>query len=71
MSSPTTHKSYSGGEYGGLWENLGTWGKMGHPRAGDIATWGVGLEGSRESSMYTKVRSSEGSVTGLVKSADA
>lgn len=44
---------------------------MGHPRASDIATWGVGLEASRESCMYTKVLSSEGSVTGLVKSTDA
>lgn len=44
---------------------------MWHPKAGDIATWGVGLEGNRESCMYTKVLSSEGSVTGLVKSADA
>lgn len=36
---------------------------MDHPRAGDIATWGLGLEGSRESCICTKVWSSEGSVT--------
>lgn len=72
MSSPTTHdKSYSEGEYGYCGESRNLGEKMGHPRVGDIATWGVDLEGSRDNCMCTKVQSNEGSITGLVKSADA
>lgn len=62
MSSPTTHnKSYSGGEYGCCGKSRKRGEKMGHPRAGDIASWGVDLESIRENCMCMQVWSSEGS----------
>lgn len=42
--------------------NLRIWGKDGHAGAGDIAIWSVGLEGSKENCVCTKVWSSEGSI---------